>query len=659
MRFKAFMFPLILFVLFSIPSLIRSQESEIDSLLNLDISDLINLEIFTASKTMQKISHVPATVRVITQEKIKQNGYITLEDALSDLQGFQFRNILGFNSYIFQRGIPNQNNLTLLLVDGVQTNELNSGGFYGGGQFNLDNVERIEVVYGPASALYGTNAVSGIINVITKDPKNSQGLEADIISGMFNSYSAGAGYRYYNDQNEFGLGIAGMYKTSGKADLKGSKGDNNWSESMENFEDDISLDAKLFYNELKMGVTFQNKQASRTTNYKSIGTHYLDHGTSWNINFITSYLKHNLKINDELYLTSMLYYRNTTVLDNTIGYILDTLQARYYRPNNLIGAEEMFSYNISEGISIIGGLVCEWEKLATGFSTTTSASAYVTPPTPKAPEMESNSLLSVYMQSSFILGEFFNLYTGLRFDKSSVYSEILTPRAGLIFNYNKLGAKFLFTSAFRAPKPWDYTSGLGNPELKSEKMQSFEISAHYQLTENSIFEISLYKNLLHDKLSQVNVTSGYYWDNKGNTQIDGIELYSEYANDNLNLYANYTYNYSAIDGTTEVPEIAKHSANFGMRYNFTNKISVGIRNNLYGKRLNLKNIQATNSNYIDAALVTHLNISYERFYGLNFRLFINNLFDTVYFHTSNRPPDRYRQPQRTVLLKLEYNLITN
>ncbi len=86
---------------------------------------------------------------MITAEQIRDNGYFTLEDALADLPGFQFRNILGFNSYLFMRGVPSQNNKILLLVDGVQINELNSGGFYAGGQFNLTNVDRIEVVYGP------------------------------------------------------------------------------------------------------------------------------------------------------------------------------------------------------------------------------------------------------------------------------------------------------------------------------------------------------------------------------------------------------------------------------------------------------------------------------------------------------------------------------
>ncbi|MCF8268246.1 MAG: Plug domain-containing protein, partial [Ignavibacteriales bacterium] len=127
-----------------------------EKLLSLDLEELANLKVVSVTKSPIYIRDAPATVRVITAAAIKQNGFLTLDDALAQLPGFQFRNIQGFNSYIFQRGIPNQNNLTLVLVDGIQINELNSGGFYGGGQYNLADVERIEVVYGPASALYGT-----------------------------------------------------------------------------------------------------------------------------------------------------------------------------------------------------------------------------------------------------------------------------------------------------------------------------------------------------------------------------------------------------------------------------------------------------------------------------------------------------------------------
>jgi outer membrane cobalamin receptor len=241
---------------------IFSQENELEELLRLDIEELEDITIISVTKMLANINEVPATVRVINSETIKENGYLTLEDALSGLPGFQFRNILGFNSYVFQRGIPNQNNLILLLVDGIQINELNSGGFYAGGQFNLDNVQRIEVVYGPASALYGTNAISGIINIITKDPKNYRGFNIAGLYGSFKTYNGSIAYGYYDEKEEFGLRVAGMVKSSEKADLAGSEGDYNWSSDMENFEDDYSIELKSQYHDFNFGL-FQAKQSCR------------------------------------------------------------------------------------------------------------------------------------------------------------------------------------------------------------------------------------------------------------------------------------------------------------------------------------------------------------------------------------------------------------
>ena len=111
---------------FLISTSVYAQNQNLDELLDLDISELMNIQVVSASKTLQKVSEVPATVCVITEEQIHSNGYFTLEEALSDLPGFQFRNILGLNSYVFQRGVPNQNNLILVLIDGIQINELNS-----------------------------------------------------------------------------------------------------------------------------------------------------------------------------------------------------------------------------------------------------------------------------------------------------------------------------------------------------------------------------------------------------------------------------------------------------------------------------------------------------------------------------------------------------
>ncbi len=201
-------------LLFAISCLVLSQEPDtvgVEDILNMSLEELLNTEVVSASKIPQKLREVPAIVRVITADQIKERGYFVLEEALADLPGFNFRNILGFNSYSFMRGAPNQNNLILLLIDGIQVNELNSGGFYGGGQYNLSNTDRIEVVYGPASALYGTNAVSGIINIITKKPEGKGNRH---ISGSMDSFATtnlDFGYDYLNKLKNLGFRVSGMY----------------------------------------------------------------------------------------------------------------------------------------------------------------------------------------------------------------------------------------------------------------------------------------------------------------------------------------------------------------------------------------------------------------------------------------------------------------
>ena len=651
-------------ILFAIPYLVLSQEPdtiEAGDILSMSLDDMLNIEVTSASKIPQKLREVPAIVRVITAGQIKERGYFVLEEALADLPGFNFRNILGFNNYSFMRGAPNQNNLILLLIDGIQVNELNSGGFYGGGQYNLSNVDRIEVVYGPASALYGTNAVSGIINIITKKPGGKGNRHIGGSVGSFATTNLDFAYDYLNKQKNLGFRVSGMYKKSEKADLSGEKGDNNWTENMENFEDDLSFDGYFTFNKLSAGVNYLNKQSSRTTKYRSIDDEYYDRGTLWNIHFINGYAQYIYDKSENWNNQAKLYYRNTTVRDNTISHIIkaDSLpgqQVGYFRPGYLIGLENQATYQVSNNIDLICGIVYEHEKLSGTFSKTYSSSQDEKPPTPPEPDRINNDIISIYLQSQFKIHKYLFFTTGLRQDFSSYYGNVTTPRLAMVSNFDKFTVKLLFNEAFRAPKPWDYTSGIGNKDLEPEKIRAGEFFFSYMISQYLNLETSLYRNVIRKKLVKGYLTvDDWRWINRDKVQTNGAELGLMFSKGKLSSFANYTFNDSKDQDGNTIPEISEHSANAGITIAILPELKFHLRGNYLGKRENPKIIESTGTDIVQDAFVFHTNISFLDFHNFDIHFTVNNLFNAKYFHTSNLTPSRYRQAQRRILVRINYS----
>lgn len=649
---KIIIYKLCIIILIFINRLSFTQTDSLD-IYDFDFDQLSKLQITSASKAPQNIGEVPSTIFVIRAAEIKEKGYFTLEEALSDLSGFQFRNMVGLNSYVFQRGIPSQNNLILVLIDGIQVNELNSGGFYGGGQYNLSNVDRIEIIYGPASVAYGTNAISGIINIVTNSEKENQ-FNINTLVGTFNTINTDFSCGYFNEKKNLGIWASGMYKQSDKADLKGKAGDNNWTDLLENYENDYSFDLKIQANDFIFGTNYLHKQSSAATYSKSVSTIYLDHGTYWNIRFINNYIKYNKEFSEQFTLSSTLYNRNATVLNNSVLFITDTAQIGYYRPNNLTGFENIVSYNATHFLSFIGGLILEYEQLAKKYSKTFSNSPDLRPPTPEKPAMEKNYLMSIFIESRITPLKNLYLSGGFRFDQSSIYDQVLTPRAGIVYDFYNQKIRFSYAEAFRAPKPWDYNDGIGNNSLLPEKMKSLEAAITFSLFDNYKLDLIGYRNKLDNAINKEVINDSYRWINKGEVNTEGIEVYLRYSSKKIKSSVNYTFNQSYDENNDFIPEISKHSGNVSATYIINDHIKVNIRANYVGKRENPQIITSNSSKYVDPYLVFHGTLSVLNYKNYNFQLIVKNIFNKEYYHTSNRPPERYRQPQRTVMLSIGY-----
>lgn len=631
--------------------------SQIDTIniYDLDLNQLSKLKITSASKITQNLNEIPSSIYVITAAMIKERGYTTIEEALSELPGFQQRNTLGVNNYVFQRGIPNQNNLTLVLIDGVQVNEINTGDFYGGGQYNLSNVDRIEVIYGPSSVAYGTNAVTGIVNIITKSAFDKR-VELNSTVGNFNTSVNDFSFCTSNKEKTFGILASGMIKKSDKAVLTGRAGDYNWTDLMDNFEDDYAFDVKAQLKDFSVGTNYQYKKVSTATNTPSVGSIFRDYGTSWNIRFINNYLKYNKKFSKNFNLSSILYNRNATVMDNTIYSIVDTAQIGYYRPSNLSGFENVFSYTGLPFFSITAGLTLELQKLSPKNSFSFSDSPELAPPDPAKPAMLNNSRASAFVETQIPIIDKLFLSWGVRYDKSSLYEQPLTTRAGLNYHFGKHIMRYSYAEAFRAPYPWDYSDGVGNPSLLPEKMKSLEASFTFSIAENYKLDFVTYKNNLTNVITKKIVYEGYQWTNRGQVNTNGVEVYLRHSSSFLKTSLNYTFNQSFDESGAFVPEISKHSGNASVTFLFYNYFMFNVRANYIGKRENPVLISFTDSKIIDPCLLFHSQLSFVNYKGFSLRFTIKNILNKEYYHTSNRTPERYRQPQRTFLFTVSYAL---
>lgn len=134
----------------------------------LSLEELGSVTVVTASRQAQTLEQAPGTVYVVTRDDIRRNGYLTLQDILVNVPGVQGVNP-GFFAVGGQRGFLGSFSQTLLLINGREVQNLIAAEAFIGPQYAADRIERVEVLNGPGSVLYGANALTGVINVITRD----------------------------------------------------------------------------------------------------------------------------------------------------------------------------------------------------------------------------------------------------------------------------------------------------------------------------------------------------------------------------------------------------------------------------------------------------------------------------------------------------------
>lgn len=164
-------------------------------LTSLSLEDLMNVEVTTVSRQKQSVSEAPAAVTVITQEDIQRSGLTTIPDLLRLVPGMDVARFNANTWAISARGFNDVfSNKLLVLVDGRSVYTSGFGGvFWDQQDYLLQDLDRIEVVRGPGATLWGSNAVNGVVNIVSKSARDTQGW---LLTGMLGTEHQNAGARF-------------------------------------------------------------------------------------------------------------------------------------------------------------------------------------------------------------------------------------------------------------------------------------------------------------------------------------------------------------------------------------------------------------------------------------------------------------------------------
>ncbi len=190
--------------------------SSLDDYLNLSLDQLMDVKVVTSTGQLKEAGAAPSTITVITAEQIAHRGYEQLEDALRDIPGIDMIHINGYapTLYYFRVMYGVENLRALLMIDGIAENNVLGTNDLAGPAYSLHIAERIEIIWGPGSALYGANAYGGIINIISKKGRDIDGLQVQQGFGSFNTSFEKIQVGFRKSKYEFAL-AGTLYNTDG------------------------------------------------------------------------------------------------------------------------------------------------------------------------------------------------------------------------------------------------------------------------------------------------------------------------------------------------------------------------------------------------------------------------------------------------------------
>ena len=564
-----------------------------------------------ATGAPQPVSKAPSVATVITAEDIKATGSTDLSEVLETVPGLHVSRSGGMWQPLYSiRGILTQSNPeVLVMVNGVPI----TNGFYGDrgrlmAGFPLENISRIEVIRGPGSALYGAEAVSGAINIVTKTANEIDGTEAGLRAGSFQTYDA-----WIQHGGKWGDVDIAAYLRLGRTD---------------GFDGTIQADAQTALDRT-FGTRASRAPGPMGTGYDSIDARLdlarekwrlragfigrpnnhavgsgiadaLDPTTKGNAHYANADLTwHDAQFSQNWDVTAQASYydiaeTNTDVTlfpagsalplplpggaASTIGMVgrpqhwerqerlnLSALYGGFARHKLRLGAgynrDDLYKVTETKNFTFIGSTPFCVDLSCSIVTATASNGLYFLTP-------HSRRSLYTFVQDEWFLAPDWYLTAGVRQDHYSDFGATTNPRVAVVWDtaYN-LTSKLMFGRAFRAPSFTEQyninnPTALGNPALKPETINTTELAFAWQARPDLKTGLNLFHYRMEDVIRFVansDPTSGSTAQNAGTQHGNGLEVeFTWSATTNLRLLGNYAFQRSIDENTHQDAGLAPH-----------------------------------------------------------------------------------------------------
>jgi len=600
-----------------------------------DTTRTLNTVVVTASRSPKKLSDIGRVVTIISADEINKSQGKSLPQLLNTVAGITFsgaNNAPGISTSVFLRGASSGN--TLILVDGFPVNNASGiDGSYDLNAISMDLIDHIEILKGSGSTLYGSDAVAGVINIITKKAKE-QGLTGglQLTGGSYNTFKESASLigRVKNTgiavnlSNTDSKGFAAATDTTGKGGFK-KDGFHQRSASV-NLSQNVS--SKFILN--------GNLQVSHNTGDLPYGAFINDNDYTYKNTFLFGGVgaklilpKGNLNVN----LSQNTVQNDFTNLPSDNG---GTHQVTK-NTGRITNAEAVFYYELNKYLDITSGASFKYSN--TSQYSLYESTAYQAPASIIKAGDAANNIFSAYT-SLFFKYDIFHMELGGRYNNHSKYGDKFTytinPSLYLADQFKVFGT---IASAFKSPSLYQLFSQYGNPNLNPEITTSYEAGFDWEIVKNTLsFNTQFFKRNTKDVIYFKNLPGPPYsqYANGQQQKDKGFESELKYHENKIHASAYYAYVTGKLtdEAGTQTGNLyrrPKSTLGANISYDILSDFEVGVNYKYTGNRTDLT-FTNTGSEVITLKHynLVDLHLEYKATKNLNVFGDLNNVLDTKY-----------------------------